>query len=71
MSLQGNQTQISHRAPETQSGVYIGRETSIPSPERVQQSGDQYESRYGISANVNHDQSVESHIMDVKSQYYD
>jgi hypothetical protein len=71
MTIQGNQTQISHKAATSQSGGYIGRETSLPSPDRIQQGGDQYESRYGITANANREQSVASYIMGVKSQYYD
>lgn len=71
MMIQGNQAQPSHRAPETQSGVYLGRDLSLPSPEHIQQGDDQYTSRYGITANASREQTIDAHIMGLRSQYYD
>ena len=68
--LQQQQTQVSHKSPQTQGGSYLGRSTSLPSPESVQQSADQYASRYG-STHSNRETVIKSTISTLKKSHDD
>ena len=68
--LQQQQTQVSHKSPQTQGGSYLGRSTSLPSPESVQQSTDQYASRYGATQS-NRETVIKSTISTLKKSHGD